>query len=238
MTIPPCPTQPRSPPALDIDFPGGGEIESVHHTLSKIPTAHEYLLNAFTQAGPGLAPFKPFFDLLALSEAMANCQKAVPKAISELSPDPVLDCIPDVIEKLDSVVKLEPHLSVPISAASLVDGAIEFMGVAIDICILLIERYEELTNWQTTASRISDAALDSLLDCADSDLNSIKDNVSDGAKSIGPLLALVQRYLEEADLDVLIDLEDPPLDLPLQDLVDFLKEAREILREARRLIPI
>lgn len=238
MTIPPCPTQPRSPPATDIDFPGGGEIASVHQALTKIPTPAEYLLNAFTQAGPGLAPFKPFFDLLALSEAMSNCQKAVPKAISELSPDPVLDCIPDVLEKLDAVVKLEPHLSVPVSAASLIDAAIEYMGVAIDILVLLLDRYDELTDWKTTASRVGDTVLDSLLDCADADLNSIKDNVRDGASSIGPLMALVQRYLEEADLDVVLDLEDPPLDLPIEELTDFLREMRTLMLEARRLIPI
>lgn len=238
MTIPPCPALPRSPPAVDIDFPGGGEIASVHTTLSKIPAPHEYLLNSFTQAGPALAPFRPFFDLLALSQAMANCQKAVPKAISELSPDPVLECIPDVIEKLDSVVKLEPHLSVPISAASLVDAAIEFMGVAIDILVLLLDRYDELTNWQTTASRVADAALDKFLDCSEADLDAVKDNMSDGASSIGPLMAIVQQYLEEADLDVIMDFEDPPLDAPVEELVGWLEDSRAILQEARRLIPI
>ena len=238
MTVPNCPTLKKSPSPIDIDFPGGGEIASMHTTLSKIPSPQEYLLNSLVQAGPGLAPFKPFFEILALTTALADCAQAVPKAIGSMNPGKVFDCIPDVIEKLDSVLKLIPQLSIPISAASMVDAGIEFFSVLVDLLVLLKDKYDELFQWESFAQRVADAALDQLIDCADTDLQAMQDNFRDAAAATGPLFVQVEQFLKEANLDIVIDFENPPVDLPLDDLIDAMKALVDFMREVRRLIPV
>lgn len=95
-------------PKCKLRFPGGIQVPPI---AVAFPSNIDSALAGLQGLSLGLAPFKPFFDLLDLVMQLVKCVKAVPDAITSLNPADLIKCVPDLLLKLDVVIQLIPPVS-------------------------------------------------------------------------------------------------------------------------------
>ena len=107
---PDCVCVPPPPTKLCIDFPVVGEI-CTNRTTFNYQSLSGLLLQFTGSLQPLLAPLMPILVLVSLAIALVDCVKAVPKAVSRLSPGPVLDCIDELLKILPKLLAFIPPLN-------------------------------------------------------------------------------------------------------------------------------
>jgi hypothetical protein len=100
-------------------FPGGAQI---CFNYPRIPSDDgEALRSLIAQANTSLAPLSPIFTLLDALLAVVDCVQGVPEAIVQLDPSKLIECIPNLAEKVAKVAALAPQLSLVAFLADLVE---------------------------------------------------------------------------------------------------------------------
>ena len=101
-----CLEIPELPDPCKALFPGGVTLES--------PDLLELLQ-------PALAPLAPMFDIIEVIVAIKNCLEAIPDAIAQLNPQPIIDCFPPLAEKIAKLLRLLPQVSLPALIVAIID---------------------------------------------------------------------------------------------------------------------
>jgi len=132
MAVPECITIPTLPPPKEITFPGGATLSQVLAAGSEIPDPIDSVTNLLAQANAGLAPRVPVFNIIDAVIAVFNCIKAIPDSLGP-PPDPtkLAECIPDLAEKVDALLKLIPQLSVPLLVVGIIVAFCVVFGAAV-----------------------------------------------------------------------------------------------------------
>jgi hypothetical protein len=92
-----------------IRFPGGAAI---CFNFPTIPADNGAAVRGLlAQANAALAPLAPIFTILDAVLAVADCVQGVPEAIIKLDPSKLIECIPNLVEKLAQLAQLVPQLS-------------------------------------------------------------------------------------------------------------------------------
>ena len=90
------------PGELCVTFPGGATIcAQVGYEIGDIPEIVQNMLDSLNTA---LAPLVPFLNMIDVIKAIVDCIQAIPDCLSPPSPTPLVECIPNLIEKLNKVV--------------------------------------------------------------------------------------------------------------------------------------
>jgi len=234
--VPVCIQLPDIPDQLEITFPGGATLATIQDEVSKIPSLVSMPFNLLTQAGPVMADVKPIFDIIDTIKALFDCSKAVPDAISQLSPGPILNCIPTLAEKVDALLKLIPQLSVPLMIVGILDTVIAVIDGLITFLEQLGAQVSALARRIEAASEIGDNRLDEILFCADEDQQKSQTNATNALAPVGLLLEVVNIFLGLIGQPP-IDLEGET-DLPLEELIAPLRDVLNIIKSVRNAIPV
>lgn len=101
-------------PLLEVDgaclrFPGGAQI---CFNFPTIPADNGAAIRGLlAQVNTALAPLQPIFTILEALLAVIECVQGVPEAITQLDPSGLIECIPNLVAKLQALAGLIPQLS-------------------------------------------------------------------------------------------------------------------------------
>lgn len=224
------------PGEVCITFPGGTEVCATMPDLVP-PSPDKLIRQLFAQANAALAPLQPVFNIIDAVVAIFDCVKA----ISTLDPVKIIECIPNLAEKVAALLKLIPQLSIPALVAGLIEVLVLYLRGIRNQLVRARELLVRLLDAETAATRPGNLALARVLPCALDDLDKLIAWQNESAKPINRLIGVINLFLEIiglsrfkipclgtflADLGVLDDQIE---------LVDLLIQLLEIIRAA---IPI
>ena len=126
-----CPLLTPVSPIEDICFPGGVCLSSIF-SPDDYPRVSDLVMSQLQQIGPAMAPLKPFFDVLDTALAIFRCIEAIPDAITSLDPTGLIECVPDLVEKINQLLSLIPALTVPRLIISLIRNLAAFLRAFAD----------------------------------------------------------------------------------------------------------
>lgn len=235
MAIETCLKLPDIPPSLEIQMPAGMSLASIQSAIDKIPNACDPCLNIMSQVGPALAPLKPMFDILDTVIALFNCFKAVPDMIMELSPAPVFECLPELQEKIEQLLKLIPQLSIPYTIISMIDAVIAMLDCMVVSFSGLIDQISKQTKRLEKAKEIGDNDLTAIVECSGEDIEKMQLTTAEAFAGFATLIGVLNILLgliggPEIPIDLASRLDGIPLEEifePIEDIITVLKTIRD-----------
>ena len=116
--------------ALRIRLPGLGALQALREALDKLPSPSQAVGQFMSMIDSALQPLRQIISVMEMLLAIINCLEAVYDAVSELSPDPIVDCI--------------NNLSTIISRLAEYIPPVPYMRAIADICLVMIRYCDEI----------------------------------------------------------------------------------------------
>lgn len=214
---------------LCVTFPGGAEMCV---QIPGVPDPTDVSKQLLAQANAALAPLVPVFNIVDAIIALFNCVKAIPDSLGP-PPDPtkLAECIPDLAEKIDKLLKLIPQLSIPVLIAGLIDVLLFYLQGFRGQLEAIIAHQARLLAAATRAAELGNVQLRTVVDCAEASMDAYLQNLNEGMKPLNRLVALLNLFLQLAGLSPIPDFKNLGDDAeaalaPLDAVIDSLKTIR------------
>lgn len=214
---------------LCVTFPGGAEMCV---QIPGVPDPTDVSKQLLAQANAALAPLVPIFNIVDAIIALFNCVKAIPDSLGP-PPDPtkLAECIPDLAEKIDKLLKLIPQLSIPVLIAGLIDVLLFYLQGLRGQLQSVIAAQARIAAAATRAAELGNVQLRTVVDCANASMDAYLQNLNEGIKPLSRLVALLNLFLQLAGLSPIPDFKDLGDDAeaalaPLDAVIDSLKTVR------------
>lgn len=181
------------PGELCIEFPGGTRIcAQVGYDLGDPSDITRALM---AQINTALAPMIPLFDVIDVAKKLFDCVQAIPDAITNLDPTPILQCIPELKKKLDAILKCLPITSVPLFVKSVINVMIaQLLGLRMDLAAL-IKQQERIIQAATKAAMVGNVQLQVAVDCAEGNLAAQLRNMNSTLQPLNRLIGVLNLLL-------------------------------------------
>lgn len=224
----------QGPGTLCITFPGGVQICS-GFVPSDIADPTEHVRALIGQFNAALAPLQPVFNIIDVCIAIVRCVEAIPDTVGP-PPDPtaIAQCIPDLLAKLDALLKLIPQLSIPCLVQEFIDHLITFLRGLRARLQALINKLNRLLAAETKAGNLNAIGLQTAIDCAKANLDIELQLLNEGLEPINRILAIINALLDLAglpcipSLGLLGGISDIFL-LPLDLMIELLQVIRSLI---------
>jgi len=214
---------------LCITFPGGAEMCV---QIPGVPDPTDVSKQLLAQANAALMPLVPIFNIVDAIIALFNCVKAIPDSLGP-PPDPtkLAECIPDLAEKIDKLLKLIPQLSIPVLIAGLIDVLLFYLEGYRRQLEAIIAHQLRILAAATRAAELGNVQLRTVVDCAEASMDAYLQNLNEGMKPLNRLVGLLNLFLQLAGLPPIPDLANFGDDaeaalVPLDAVIDSLKTVR------------
>jgi hypothetical protein len=215
-----------------VTFPGGAQICAQFPT---IPTDNgEAVKQALAQVNSALAPLQPVFNIIDAIIAVFNCVQAIPDAITNLDVTGLVECVPDMVEKVQRLLALIPQLSLPLLLVEVIDCMINALEALKAQLTHIAAEYQRIIAAGLAAAEPGNVALRTIVDCAELDLNAFLEFANAGLDPLNRLIGLVSAFLGILGIDALAPVAavtDPALIeaslTPLTILIDSFKLVRD-----------
>jgi hypothetical protein len=182
-------------PPEDICFPGGFCLSYIQKSISEIPDMTDMIMDFLGQLGPAMAPLAPFFNVLDVVLQIFKCIKAIPDCITQLDPSGLIQCVPDLAEKIDKLMGLIPYLSIPKMVRALIRTIAALLrGIATDLQHLERE-LKKVIDAIEDAADLHDVNLDGILVCSQNHLNDSMSAMAQALKAIGRIILLINIFI-------------------------------------------
>jgi hypothetical protein len=218
-----------TPQELCITFPGGAEMCV---QIPGVPDPTDVSKQLLAQANAALIPLVPVFNIIDAILALFKCVKAIPDSLGP-PPDPtkLAECIPDLAEKIDKLLKLIPQLSIPVLIAGLIDVLLFYLEGLRGQLQAIIAAQVRIAAAATRAAELGNVQLRTVVDCATASMDAYLQNLNEGMKPLNRLVGLLNLFLQLAGLPTIPDLanlgDDAEAALaPLDAIIDSLKTVR------------
>jgi hypothetical protein len=218
-----------TPQELCITFPGGAEMCV---QIPGVPDPTDVSKQLLAQANAALAPLVPVFNIIDAILALFKCVKAIPDSLGP-PPDPtkLAECIPDLAEKIDKLLKLIPQLSIPVLIAGLIDVLLFYLEGLRGQLQAIIAAQVRIAAAATRAAELGNVQLRTVVDCATGAMDAYLQNLNESMKPLNRLVGLLNLFLQLAGLPPIPDLanlgDDAEAALaPLDAVIDSLKTVR------------
>ena len=206
------------PDPFSITLPGGVSMESI---------------NLMEQIQPALTPLVPLFNIVDAIIAVFNCVKAIPDSLGP-PPDPTVlaACIPELAEKVNALIKLLPHLSLPYTIIGIIDLIIDTLRQARGQLLHLQAQMQQILGAVDRATELEDAGLMAITSCAQANVAQEAANVGKSLAALGKLFGILNLFLGmigAPEVPDLSGLAGTPLDEaipPIDAIVDTLQSVR------------
>lgn len=168
-------------------FPGGAKICFNYPTIPA--DDGEALRSLVSQANTALAPLAPIFTLLDALLATVECVQGVPEAITQLDPSKLIECIPNLAEKIAKAAALIPQLSLVAFLADLVELlALSLLAMGRDLQRMATQQQRILAAVANQAGR---PGLISATACAQSNLDAELEMLNSANEPLNALFGVV-----------------------------------------------
>lgn len=222
------------PGEICIRFPGGTRvcaqfgIETGDHG--------DIIRGLLAQANAALSPLQPFFMVLDCIKAIVDCIQSIPDCILQLSPEPILSCIPGLIEALTALLALIPQLSVPALIADILDALITGLIAIRNELSAMIRMNLKILAAGTRAAEVGNLELQAVVDCALANMEAQLINKNEGMKPLNRLIGVMNLLLEMIGLRPIPSLDN------IENVDDAalagLDASIKVLETARATIPV
>lgn len=217
-----------------ITFVGGAEI---CFQFPRIPSDNgEAIKSLLAQVNAALAPLTPIFNIIDAVIAAFNCLQAIPDAITNLDPTELIECVPDLVEKVTKLLALIPQLSLPLMLIAILDCIIMQLEAVKDQLLHIAQQYLLILQRGLEAAEPGNAALRTIVDCAQKDMDVYLEFVNEGFTPLNRLIGLVSALLGiigidlELGIDKVLDLSNVEAALrPLSFVIDVLTTIRNVI---------
>lgn len=189
------------------------------------------------QVNSALMPLQPFFMGLDLVKAIVDCVQAVPDAITQLDPSGIIECVPDMVEKLTALLQLLPQLSIPVMIKHILEALVVALIALRGQLAALIAHNARLIAAGLRATELGNVELQTVIDCATGNLSAQLANHNAAMLPLNRLVGVVNLMLELAGLDP-IELMPSLGDELTADVLDVLDGAISALQIASGAIPV
>lgn len=152
------------PPQLNI--PQVGVFKVARQSLFSLPEPSYFLMRLQDAAGLALAPLRRFMELLEAVVAIQNAVTAVIDAITQLSPQPIIDALQGVVEAIARLLTFIPPLSYLPLMLDLINFALTMLDSIIDLLVFIDFRLGTFQETATAAQALGDLELAGIVDCA------------------------------------------------------------------------
>jgi len=230
----------------------GAELEEIRAFVARIADNCERSINLIQLLSTALMPLRPLIDILELLLAIVNCIFAAKKAVSQLSPAPLIGCISNLREALEKVLSNIPPLPWLRMMADIIRSLIFIVDCLIDNLRDIDAQLERIQRLVARANELSDENMRFVAACATQHVQGLQSNSLNIMRSIGVLLttflAIVAIFKGGSELeDVLAgqsqtqqDISNAladPAELPgLDIMLGFLLDIRSALVVAYRIV--
>jgi hypothetical protein len=214
---------------LCITFPGGAEMCV---QIPGVPDPTDVSKQLLAQANAALTPLVPVFNIIDAILALFKCVKAIPDSLGP-PPDPtkLAECIPDLAEKIDKLLKLIPQLSIPVLIAGLIDVILFYLEGLRGQLQAIIAAQVRIAAAATRAAELGNVQLRTVVDCATASMDAYLQNLNEGMKPLNRLVGLLNLFLQLVGLPPIPDFKNLGNDAqaalaPLDAVIDSLKTVR------------
>lgn len=178
----------------DICFPGGLCLSSIF-TPDQYPRVSDLVMNQLAQIGPAMAPLKPFFDVLDTALAIFRCIESIPDCITSLDPSGLINCVPDLAEKINQLLSLIPQLTIPRMIIALIRNLAAFLRAFADDLEYLKQRLARVAQAISRAADLNDVTWGGFLQCAENTVGDEMDALALALQMIGRIILLANILL-------------------------------------------
>lgn len=220
------------PGELCVQFPGGTKIcAQVGYELGD---PSEITRSLVAQVNTALAPMMPIFDIIDFAKALFDCLSAIPDAITNLDPMPLVDCLPGLHKKLEALLALLPVMSLPLLVKSIIDVVINMLlGLKMELMTLIRQQIRILAA-ATKAAQVG--ALQLVVDCATGNLEASLRNLNSSLLPLNRLVGVLNLLLNAVGLPCIPTLAG--LSKVADDQLKVIDNAIAILEAIKNLIPV
>lgn len=184
-----------TPGDLCVTFPGGTEV-CVHFPSLVPPSPDELVRQLFAQLNSALAPLQPVFNIIDVVVAIFDCIKA----ISTLDPVQIINCIPNLAERVAALLRLIPLLTIPVLVVQFLDILILFLRGQRNQVARQAAYLQRILAAELAATRPGNVGLNAAIICAREDLANLIRFFNDGATPINRLIGVINLFMETIGL--------------------------------------
>jgi len=186
------------PGEICIRFPGGMQVCAQYGF--EIGDNGEIIRSLLAQVNSALSPLGPFFNVLDCIKAIVDCIQAIPDCVLQLSPEPILSCIPDLIKKLMALLALIPQLSIPALIADILEAIIVgLLAIRAELAAMILQNLKILAAG-TRAAETGNVELQLVVDCATGNMEAQLINKNASLAPLNRLIGVMNFLLELAQL--------------------------------------
>ena len=190
--IPPIPL----PDLMSVTMPGMGELTFLRDSLDKAPRPSELILKALNNLAPALAPIYGFLRILDVNIALFNCTQAMKKAVLQLSPKPIIDCLPKLVKAVTALAPLIPPLSYVTMVVDMVTMARALVADMLSYIAELDAQITAINQMYLDAQTNNDNALLVIANCAKASINAESEGIMQIMVVIGKVTAVMLQTLD------------------------------------------
>jgi hypothetical protein len=221
---------------LCVSFPGGISICAQVPSIEG-PTPDVLSRALVGQAASALGPLQPIFDIIGAVLALSDFATAIPEAILTLDPDLLTEPLEELAEKVATLLRMIPQLSVPILILDLVDAIINYLNGLLDFLSTLENQQLEAEYSRGIAVSYNLSVLLAAVECAEEHIISQLGNMAEGAKTIDSFIATINLFGSLVpNMPVIPSFGDIGDDV--SSIREGIEELIELLETARDLIPL
>lgn len=225
------------PGELCVTFIGGATIcAQTGYEIGDPVTIVESLLGQLNSA---LAPLQPFFTILDFVKAVLDCIKAIPDCLGPPpSPSPIINCLQGLEEVVNKLLKLIPPFPILVMVKGILLTIITGLTGLKQRLQAIQDQTARVLNAATKASQTGNAGLQSIVDCAQNNLDAQIANLNAQLLPLNRLIGIVNVLLELAGQSCIPAIgEIGDLDA-LQAIIDFLTSIYNAIPDAPQLSAI
>lgn len=197
------------------------------------PSPDELVRQLFAQVNAALAPLQPIFNIIDVVVAIFDCIKA----ISTLDPVKIIECIPNLAQRVAALLRLIPLLSIPVLVVQFLDILILFLKGQRNQLVRQLNYLQRIIAAELAAQRPGNVGLNHAIICAREDLDKLIQWFNEGASPLNRLIGIINFFLELIGLGqyAIPDMNtvDPEA---LQDGIDLINLTIELLTGIRNAV--
>lgn len=206
-----------------ISLPGGVQLCASIPSLVPL-TVIEYVQDLIGKLNTALAPMQPIFNIIDAVLAVFECIKA----IATLDPQEILNCIPNLAQRINRLLNLIPQMSLPILIKDFIDCLILYLN---ELLANIERALQYLNRILASATEAADTSINigPIIDCATGDLDELFIFMGEQGKPINRMIGLINTFLQLIGVPCIPEFGSPNLDPGFRFLILKLIEFLEFL---------
>lgn len=174
----------------------GGAQLCVSLPSSIVPSSSEIARQMFAQVNSALAPLQSIFTIIDAIKAIFDCVSALPDVITKLDITALLECAPNMLEKVSKLISLIPPLSIPVVIRDVLTTMIVFLeGLRQDLEGAKIQA-DRILEAATAAALPGNGSLVGIVTCAQDFYTKVMSHTSASAEPFNRLIGVLNALLD------------------------------------------